>query len=52
VHALAIVEHLDVLEDRPASSGARRPDAAVEQLLLERGEEALRHGVVPALSGP
>ena len=52
MHALAIVEDLDVLEDGALGGHSRGPDAAVEQLLLERGEEALRYGVVSVLSGP
>jgi uncharacterized protein (TIGR04141 family) len=45
VASSAIVEDLDVLEDLTAELGLGRPGAAVDQLLLERREEALGDGV-------
>jgi hypothetical protein len=49
---LPIVEDLDVLEDRAPRRGARGPARVVDELDLERGEEALRHRVVPAVAPP
>src|SRR4051794_40310205 len=49
--ALAIVEGLDVLEDRGPGLLPGGPALAVEQLGLEGGEEALGDGVVPAGAG-
>jgi len=45
----AVVEGLDVVEDFGAQLGACRPGAAVDQLLLERREEAFSDGVVEAV---
>ena len=50
--ALAVVEHLDELEDGPLSRGPCRPSLAVDQLFFQGGEPALGHRVVPALAGP
>src|SRR5436309_15732746 len=49
VTALAVVEDLDVLHDRRPRGGAGREVGAVDQLLLQRGEEALHRRVVPAV---
>ena len=40
----------DVLHDRPAGSGPGVPGPKVGELALQRGEERLGHGVVPALA--
>src|SRR5262249_37800339 len=40
----------DVLHDRPAGLGPGGPGLQIGELALERGEEALGHGVVPALA--
>ena len=50
VTAAAVVEDLDVLEDLGAQLGLGRPGAAVDELLLERREEALGDGVVEAVA--
>ena len=50
VQPFAVVEDLDELEDGSASVGTRRPGLAVDELLFERREPALGHGVVPALT--
>ena len=50
--AVAVVEALQVLEDRRPGVLACRPAGAVEQFGLERGEEALGGGVVPAGARP
>jgi hypothetical protein len=42
----------DVLHDRAPGVDPGRPGAGVDQLALERGEERLRQGVVPALARP
>ena len=47
--ALAVVEDFDVVEDLGAKFGLRRPRAAVDELLLERREEALCDGVIEAI---
>jgi hypothetical protein len=39
-------------EDGQLGMGSRRPDVAVNQLSLERGEEALGHRIVPARTRP
>src|SRR5437762_2617961 len=44
-----IVEELDVLDDRVACVRACRPRGVPKQLDFQRREEALRHGVVPAV---
>src|SRR3954447_561164 len=49
VPADAVVERLDVLEDARPRLLARGVALVVDQLLLQRGEEALHRGVVPAL---
>jgi hypothetical protein len=46
----AVEEELDVLEDFRAQLSLHRPRAAVDELLLERREEALGDGVVEAVS--
>ena len=43
-----VVEGLDVVEDGGACFGAAGESAAAEQVLRERGEEALGDGVVVA----
>jgi len=50
--ALAVVEGLDVLEDRAPRGGARRPAVPVQEVELEGREEALGDGVVPAIAWP
>jgi hypothetical protein len=45
VAALAVVERLGVLEHGGLELEPRRPAAAVDELLLERGEERLGDGV-------
>lgn len=47
---LAVIEHLDVLEDRRSSRLAADEHAAIDKFELQRCEEALRHGVVPAVA--
>lgn len=42
----------DVLRDCSACSSTGRPRPGVDELALERGEEALAQGVIPALPGP
>jgi hypothetical protein len=42
----AVVEGLDVLEDLRAELSTGRPGAAMDELLLERGEEALGDRVI------
>jgi hypothetical protein len=46
VSSLAVVEHLDVLEDGGAEVASARPWLAVHELLLDRREEALSDCVV------
>jgi hypothetical protein len=46
----AVKEDLDVVEDLAAEFGLGRPGAPVDEFLLERGEEALGDGVVPAIA--
>lgn len=46
VPPLSVVEAFDVAEDRRARFGASLDIAVANQLLLERGEETLHHGVV------
>jgi hypothetical protein len=50
VAALAVVEDLDVVKDLGAKLGLGRPGAAVDELLLERREEALGDGVDAPMS--
>src|ERR1700748_2677924 len=51
VQAAGVVPAFDVVEDRAAEPGARRPGAGVDELAFDRREEALGHRVVPALTG-
>ena len=46
----AVVEDLDVLEDRVRELDSGLPPSAVEKLDLHRGPEALHHSVVQAVS--
>jgi hypothetical protein len=48
--SLPIVEELEVLEQVSARRGARGPRSVVNELDLERREEALGDGVVPAIA--
>ena len=48
--ATAIVEALDVRKDLAACVVSREQVEVVHELDLERCEEALRHGVVPAVA--
>src|SRR2546422_927227 len=48
--ALSIVEELQVLEEIGTRGGARGPGGVVDELDLQRREEALGHGVVPAIA--
>src|SRR5690606_8428732 len=50
VETLAIVEHLDVIEEGGVQLCVGRPGLAVDELVLQRAEEALGDGVVPAIS--
>ena len=50
VASSAIVEDLDVLEDLAAELSLGRPCVTVDQLLLERREEALGDGVIEAVT--
>src|SRR5215217_3176200 len=50
VPAAAVVEDLDVVEDLVAQLGLGWPAAAVDELFLERREEALGDGVVVAVA--
>src|SRR5213593_518518 len=52
VSPLLIVEDFDVVEERRARGGPRGPERIVHELDLERGEEALRHRIVPAVTPP
>jgi hypothetical protein len=45
-----VVEGLDVLEDGGAEIAPGRPGLAVNELLLDRREEALRDGVIEAVA--
>ena len=51
MHPFAIVEHFDELKDRAPHRASRRLCGTVDELGLERGEEALGDGVVPTLTG-
>ena len=50
--ALAVVETLDVLEDRAHCSGSGWPAVPVQEVELELREEALRDRIVPAVARP
>jgi len=50
VPAGGVVEDLDVVEDLSAQLFAVRPGAAVDQLLLQGGEEALSHGIIETVA--
>ena len=45
--ALGVVEALDVFADRRDGSGPCRVALVVDELALQRREEALRNGVIP-----
>jgi hypothetical protein len=47
---LAVVEQLDVVEDCAACLLAHAPLTSVDQFNFERGEKALRHRIVPAVT--
>ena len=49
---LPVVEDLEVLEELGARRGPRGPRRVVDQLDLQRREEALGDGVVPAVAPP
>ena len=49
---LAVIEHLDVLEQLGAGRRARLPRRIMHQLDLQRREEALGHGIVPTIAAP
>jgi hypothetical protein len=51
VAALTVVETLDVL-DRAQRSGSSGPAVPVQEVELERREEALRDRIVPAVARP
>jgi hypothetical protein len=46
-----VVEPLDVVEHRGADLGSGGPGAAVDELELQRGEEALGDGAIPGTGG-
>jgi|SRR5688572_5869569 len=46
---LKIVEDLDVFEERRPGVIERGKRGVIEKLLLQRREEALAHGIVPAM---
>ena len=48
--ATTVVEDFDVLEDRSAGLGATDVVVSVDEFRLERREEALRDGVIPAIA--
>src|SRR4029079_17533267 len=50
MRTLPIVEDLDVLEDLAARAGSRLEGLIAHQLLLQRREEALCNGIIPAIS--
>ena len=50
--ALAVVERLDVFEDRAPRRGAGRPAVPIQQVELEGGEEALGDRIVLTVGGP
>src|SRR5438067_3705224 len=45
-----VVPAFDVVEDSPVQACAGGPGAAVDELALDGGEEALSNGVIPAFS--
>ena len=47
---MAIVEDLDVFEERSAQLDGVAPASAVDELRLERREERLRNGIVPSVA--
>src|SRR5437899_11377154 len=47
-----VVEGLEVIEELTARRGPRAPGRVVDELDLQRGEEALSDGVVPAVAPP
>src|SRR2546425_9558558 len=47
-----VVEALEVIEELTARRGPRAPGRVVDELDLQRGEEALSDGVVPAVAPP
>src|SRR4026207_1981364 len=47
--SLSVVEHLQVLDQLGASRRPGGPGCIVDQLDLDRREEALGHGIVPAV---
>ena len=49
---MLVVPAGDELEDSQLGLASRRPDVTINQLILERGEEALGHGIVPARTRP
>ena len=52
VSAAGVVPALDVVEDRGVGGGSGGPRPAVDQFLLDGGEERLADRVVPALTPP
>src|ERR1700745_3227640 len=50
--SLPVVEHLDVLEQRPAGGRARLPRRLVHRFDLQGREEALGDGGVPTIAAP
>jgi hypothetical protein len=48
---LAVVEHLDVLEDRTLGDRSSWQRDAIDEFLFERREERFSDSVVPALTG-
>src|SRR5215470_18418508 len=47
---LPIVEELEVLDEVDARGGPRQPGGVVDELDLQRREEALGHRIVPAIA--
>src|SRR5438270_12438649 len=50
VPALAIVEDLDVLDDRRTGLRSGGEVGVMDQLLLQRGKKALHGGIIPAVA--
>ncbi len=50
MQTLTVVPHLNLVEHRSAGRLVRMPVALLNQLPLQRGEEALGHGIVPVIS--
>src|SRR5690348_4788044 len=48
--ALSVVEDLDVFKDLGARSGSRHEGTIADELFLQRREEALGDGVIPAVA--